>query len=220
MNLDGTTLDGMTLLTVSVAGEWSPAPDMRSPLLRLDGQWVSAPPPDPTPIICLDGQWVPAPCREWHGSATAAEQFFALTIHHVPGACHWMKTQSGTTTKPVRLDLLPTDCWRPREVRVRSWVGLTDLCSYAETGTEAASPFYRPDIAGQQTFQSGVIQKFTQIDGDSYEVLLLFLARKDVRTTRFGLWYLRPELAEFLPSDLLRKMLGPGRTGHLRLENS
>ena len=77
-------------------------------------------------------------------------------------------------------------------------------------------PTDRPAISEQQTFQCGVIQKFTQVVGEPYlDLLILFLARRDVQSARNGLWHMRPELAESISSDSIRHMMTYGRTGHL-----
>ena len=54
------------------------------------------------------------------------------------------------------------------------------------------------------------------MEGEPYiELLVLFLARQDVRSARCGLWRLRRELAQSITNDSMRHMMTHGRTGHL-----
>jgi hypothetical protein len=62
------------------------------------------------------------------------------------------------------------------------------------------------------------IQQFMRFGGNALlEAMFLFLAERDVRATRLGLWRLRTELLELIPSNSIRKMLTKGKTGHLDL---
>jgi hypothetical protein len=97
-------------------------------------------------------------------------------------------------------------------VQVNYWVG----GGYALGRSALSSADYRPAISEQQTFQCGVIQKFTQVLGEPYlDLLILFLARRDVQSARNGLWHLRPDLAQSISNDSIRQMMTNGRTGHL-----
>lgn len=216
MNLDTTTLDKMTPLLISVAGQWSPAPDMRTPLNLVDGQWVPRPAPagaynwnPQIPIITVDGQELPAPCLEWHGWATAPEPFVAITFHRSSSVCRWAKSKRFAARKQVMFSLLHST--------VRSSIDF----GHAQTCSEPPSYNYRPVVQGQQTFTTGVIQPFTHVDGNpAIDVLFLFLSQRDIRLTRSGSWRLRPELLETIVDTSLRKMLTMRRTGYLNLESS
>jgi hypothetical protein len=165
-----------------------------------------------TPLpISVEGQWPPGLNRHWQGWAIAPEPFVALVFLCAPGACKWIKSQRGETTREVRLTLCPYDEVE-KDVQVNFSVG----GGYALGRSQVPSAEYRPEISGQQMFQSGVIQKFTQVVGDPYvDLLILFLARRDVHSARNGLWHLRPEIAESISSDSIRHMMTYGRTGHL-----
>ena len=162
-------------------------------------------------LISVGGQWSPGLNRDWQGWAIAPEPFVAVVFLCDPRVCKWIKSHRGEATREVRLALLPYD--EPgKNVQVNFSVGR----GYALGRSEVPSATYRPVISVQQTFQSGVIQKVTQIVGDPYvDLLVLFLARRDVHSARNGLWHLRPEIAESISSDSIRHMMTYGRTGKL-----
>jgi hypothetical protein len=162
-------------------------------------------------LISVEGQWSPALDRDWRGLANAPEPFVALVFLCVRGACKWIKSQKGEATRELRLSLIPYD-ESGKDVQVNFSVGR----GYALGRLEVPSAAYQPEISGEQTFQSGVVQKFTQVVGDpSLDLLILFLARRDVHSARNGLWHLRPEIAESINSDSIRNMMTYGRTGNL-----
>jgi hypothetical protein len=162
-------------------------------------------------LITIERQWSPGLKRDWHGLASALEPFVALVFLSTPSGCKWAKSQRGEATGEVRLGLGPYD-ESEKDVQVYFSVGR----GYLIGRSEVPSPAYRPVISEQQTFQSGVITKFTQIVGDPYlDLLILFLARRDVHSARNGLWHLRRELADSISSDSIRQMMTYGRAGQL-----
>jgi hypothetical protein len=162
-------------------------------------------------LISVEGQWSPGLIRDWHGQASAHEPFVALVFLSAPSGCKWAKSQRGEATRELRLALFPYD-EMGKDVQVNFSVGR----GYLFARSELPSSDHRPVISGKQTFQSGVIKKFTQVVGDPYlDLLILFLARQDVRSARNGLWHLRPALADSISSDSIRQMMTYGRTGHL-----
>jgi hypothetical protein len=162
-------------------------------------------------LITIEGQWSPGLKRDWDGLASAPEPFVALVFLSTPSGCKWAKSQRGEATREVRLALFPYD-ELGKDVQVNFSVGR----GYLLARSELPSPAYRPVMCGQQTFQCGLIKTFTQLVGDPYlDLLILFLARQDVRSARNGLWHLRPALADSISSDSIRQMMTYGRTGHL-----
>ena len=162
-------------------------------------------------LVSVKGQWSPGLNRDWHGLASAPEPFVALVFLCAPRGCKWAKSQRGELPREVRLALIPYD-ESGKDVQVNFSVG----GGYAVGRSEVPSATYRPVISVEQTFQSGVIQKFTQVVGEPYlDLLILFLASRDVHSARNRLWHLRPELAESISSDSIRHMMTYGRTGHL-----
>jgi hypothetical protein len=162
-------------------------------------------------LISVEGHWSPGLIRDWHGLASAPEPFVALIFLCAPSGCKWAKSQRGEATREKRLALFPYD-----ELGKDVQVNFSVERGYLLARSELPSSDYRPVISGKQTFQSGVITKFTQIVGDPYlDLLILFLARRDVHSARNGLWHLRRELADSISSDSIRQMMTYGRTGHL-----
>jgi hypothetical protein len=162
-------------------------------------------------LISVKGQWSPGLARDWCGWASASEPLVALVFVCSSGGCGWIKSERGDATIQVRLALFP-DVGPGRDVSASFSVGRGNAIGRSTV----PSAVYRPVVPEQQTFQSGVIQKFTQVIGDpSLDLLILFLARRDVRSARNGLWHLRPELAESISSEPIRRMMTYGRTGHL-----
>jgi hypothetical protein len=162
-------------------------------------------------LITVEGQWSPGPTRDWHGLASAPEPFVALIFLCAPSGCKWAKSQRGEATREVRLALFPYD-ELGKDVQVDLSVGR----GYLLARSELPSPAYRPVISGQKTFQCGVINRFMQAVGDPYlDLLILFLAKRDVHSARTGLWHLRPAIADSISSDSIRHMMTYGRTGHL-----
>jgi hypothetical protein len=162
-------------------------------------------------LISVQGQWSPGVNRDWRGLAHASEPFVALAFLCAPRVCKWVKSQRGESPRGISLALFPYD-EAGKDVQVNYWVA----GGYALGRSALPSTDYRPTISEQQTFQCGVIQKFTQVVGEPYlDLLILFLARRDVQSARNGLWRMRPELAESISSDSIRHMMTYGRTGHL-----
>jgi hypothetical protein len=160
-------------------------------------------------LISVQGQWCPGPNRQWRRWANSAEPFVAITYLSTPAECIWSKSARGESPIEVRLMLGPYD-EQGRDVQVYFSVG----GGYRRSRSLVSSPSYRPDIVSNGEFRCGVIQKFTQIEGEpGIELLILFLARQDVRSARCGLWKLRRELAESITNDSIRRMMTYGRTG-------
>jgi hypothetical protein len=165
-----------------------------------------------TPLqVSVEGEWSPAPHRDWRGRANASEPLVALVFISGQGFCKWTKSERGEAIVEVSFALFPYD-EQGKEVQVNFSVG----SAYALGRSAVPSASYRPSIPEQQSFQCGSIQKFTQVFGDpNLDLLILFFARRNVRSTRNGLWQLRPEFAEFISSDSIRRMMTYGRTGTL-----
>jgi len=225
MHLDTSIIGRLTPLDVTIEGAWSPAPDTVTSLMLVDGRWE----PDPsrrvmqsqmidgqwidTPallapgIICVAGQYTLASCREWYGRATAAEPFVAMTFHRTPAGCTWVKSTRSYESRYVRL-------WLTAGNEISVMTDIQHGLSYSQTLLN--SPYDRPNISGSQSFRAGVTRRFTRIDGEPpLEVHFLFLARRDVRVTRSGLWRLRPEHLDAIADPAIRRMVGDGRAGNL-----
>lgn len=161
-------------------------------------------------LISVQGQWSTGPSRDWLGWAQATEPFVALAFLRTPEICRWARSERAVDSAEVRLALFPYD-EEGKDVQVNFSVG--SGCVIRRAKAPAAS--YQPDISERHSFQSGVIQRFTQIAVDPWhELFILFLARQDVRSARNGLWHLRKELAESIVCQPIRRMMTYGRRGY------
>jgi hypothetical protein len=160
-------------------------------------------------LVSVQGQWSPGPNREWRGLANAAEPFVAIVFLSSPSGCIWGKSERGETPREIRLSLFRYDR-QGTDVQVNFSVGGGGrLCR-----TRVPSPSYRPDIFPEREFPCGVIHTFTQVEGEpGIKLLVLFIARRDVRSARCGLWRVRRHLAESITNDSLLRMMTYGRTG-------
>jgi hypothetical protein len=167
-------------------------------------------------LISVEGQWSHGRVRDWCGWANATEPFVAMTFLSTPTACNWSKSERGGTPRKIRILLGHYD-EQGRDVQVNFSVA----GGYQLGRSRVHSPSYRPDVLSNREFPCGVIQKFAQVEGEPcIELLVLFLARRDVRSARCGLWRLRQELAESIADDPLRQMMTCGRTGQLLVGSS
>jgi hypothetical protein len=162
-------------------------------------------------LISIEGQWSSGPNRDWRGWATATEPLVAITFLSTPTDCNWSRSARAEMPCEVRLTLGRFDK-QGREVQVNFSVA----GGYQIGRSRVPSPSYQPDILSQHQFSTGVIQTFAKVEGEpDMELLVLFLARQDVRWGRCRLWRLRRELAESITNDSMRALMTYGRTGHL-----
>jgi hypothetical protein len=175
-----------------------------------------------TPLrISVEGQWHAGRERNWYGRAHAEEPFVAVTFLCTGTACTWSKSTRRTWSKStdakeraVRIYLGHYD-GIGRDVRVNFCVG-EQGGGHVFGRTLVGSAHYQPAVSSKQDFRAGQIHKFAHVEGEpDIDLLILFLARQDVRSARCGLWLLRRHLADAVIDDSIRRMLTYGRTGHL-----
>jgi hypothetical protein len=162
-----------------------------------------------TPVpVAVAGQWSALPKRSWQGLITAAEPVVAVVFLATGGAWGWSKSARQNVTE-AQLSLLPYDDMGT-DVQVTFAVGQ----GYQRGRCTVASATYRPSVPSRREFGCGVVERFACLDGDPpVALLVLFLARRDVRSARNGLWHLRGDLADGITDERLRRMLTYGRTG-------
>jgi hypothetical protein len=135
-------------------------------------------------LISVKGQWSPGLARDWCGWASASEPLVALVFVCSSGGCGWIKSERGDATIQVRLALFP-DVGPGRDVSASFSVGRGNAIGRSTV----PSAVYRPVVPEQQTFQSGVIQKFTQVIGDLPSIYSFFSWQDgtcDRRGTAYG----------------------------------
>jgi hypothetical protein len=186
---------------------------------------TSSPPPKREPIkemidgltipgvarapVVISGEWLPAPKRDWRGVASASEPIVAVSFlrwgHHI----EWCLSERPTGNESeVRLALFPYDrdgC----DVQVNTFLGgggqrWRSLVSSAQ---------YRPTIPLSTSLETGRVLSLSRIEGNPcVEFFGLFLAKRDTKGGRNGIWHIRPCFREGLP-PALSQVLTFGRTG-------
>lgn len=165
----------------------------------------------------LSGSWVPInwPNRRWSGSIEATHEFATLLVVATSDLVRWAKSEvGGTHGLPITLDVHPLREGDP-EAQIMfvvdgGWV----------TAFKAAlpSPSYLPAVTLPSSPQAGVLHTiFTASTAPPASFGLLFLARRDVRVGRTGIWRSRTDLIGLLPTLLFPAFQG-GRQGSFMLE--
>jgi hypothetical protein len=164
-----------------------------------------------TPLpVTVEGQWLPPPKRDWQGQITAAEPVVAVLFLCVGATCRWSKSERRGDVR-VRLALFPYDD-AGDDVQLNCSVG----GGYQICRLSVRSTSYLPDLPSRREFRCGSVQKVAQVEGNpAADLLILFIARSDVRSARCGLWHLRKEFLESISDESLRGILTYGRCGRL-----
>lgn len=169
-----------------------------------------------TPLpVTVEGQWSPPPKRDWQGQITAAEPVVAVVFLCAGAICRWSRSERRNAGQ-VRVALFPYDDMGG-DVQLNYSVG----GGWQACRLSVCSASYLPDLPSHREFRCGEVQKFAQVEGNpAADLLTLFIARRDVRTARCGLWSLRRELLESISDESIRAMLTYGRSGCLNLSGN
>jgi hypothetical protein len=169
--------------------------------------------------VDLRGRWLAFPTRCWDGVATGTEPFVAIVFIREGATVWWCKSERWPAgalpaeAHEVRLNLTSYDA-SGEDVQVLWLVGGGQRRRRLRVPSS-----YRPEIPPERRFRTGVVERFatvgSEISGGLLELLVLFVARRDVRSSRNGLWRLRPKLADEVRNESLRRVLTYGRTGVL-----
>lgn len=112
-----------------------------------------------------------------------------------------------STTRSVDLALFPYDV-AGIDVQANFTIGGGQVVDRSSV----ASASYRPDFPSPRIIQGGTITHLTRIEGiPGCDLLVLLLARRDVRSARNGLWHLRDHLLPSVTDPSLRRILTYGR---------
>jgi hypothetical protein len=165
-----------------------------------------------TPLaVTLEGGWSAPPGRDWCGVATASEPLVAVAFLDCGAVVEWCKSERGSAESlEVRFALLPYDA-QGLDVQVNYAVG--------RGGRRRRSVLESFDgvsvVRDRRELRTGVIERFAEVTGEPrVELSMLFIARRDVRSARNGLWCLRNERADVTPEPF-RRILTYGRTGRV-----
>ena len=163
----------------------------------------------PLPVM-VDGQWLSPPERDWQGQITAEEPVVAVLFLVVGTACYWTRSERRGQSQ-VDLVLFPYDK-----------AGCDVQVNYSVSGgnrrcrTRVPSATYVPVLPPHHEFRCGSVQSFARVEGNpTVDLLILFLARRDVRSARCGLWHLRKGSLDSILDESLRRILTYGRRGRL-----
>lgn len=157
--------------------------------------------------VTIAGDWHISRPRDWSGVATADEPIVAVHFITSDTKTAWRKSEKTHA---------------PEGFGVRFHIGNYDeVCRHvridfgAAIASTVSSATYRPRVEGRQQVHTGETFGFTYIEGEPRaEFHLLFLARRDVRGGRKGLWQLRRALVEGF-AEPWRSILTHSRTGNV-----
>ncbi len=164
--------------------------------------------------VQISGNWAPPPKRDWRGFAIADEPIVAVTFLRCEGHIEWcLSERQNVNMIEVRLALFPYD---------KNGVDVSVNVCIGGGGRRYRSLLqsfeYRPEIPLTDSFETGHIVCISRIQSEpSIDFLGLFLARRDVKIARCGIWHLRPRLRAGVPNQL-SMVLSYGRTGRLEEE--
>jgi hypothetical protein len=167
--------------------------------------------------LALSGAWVPSvpPNRRWSGQIRATHEFATLLVVTTCDRVLWAKSEvGGAAGLPVTFDIHPL---REGDLQAQFMfiVGLGWVTAFCAA---LPSPSYLPAVNLPSAPQAAVLRTlFTASTEPPATFGLLFLARRDVRVGRTGLWRSRAEVAGFLPA-LLFPALNGGRQGSFFLD--
>jgi hypothetical protein len=158
--------------------------------------------------VSVTGQWSRLPKRDWQGSAVCAEPIVGVAILEVDSSTEWCI--SNRDDPEVRLTMGLYD-----KVGLDVQVAFSVGHGGRRWRTLVSSPTYLPSILPSFTVETGRVFTFAAVEGKPQIVLKsLFIARADVKSSRNGVWHIRPELATSLPAPF-HKILTYGRSGAL-----
>jgi hypothetical protein len=190
MNLNGKRFDALTRVPLQLQGEWFK---------------------DTRP----SSSWIPGASSgllTWRGTVECAEPLATLAFVHTATYGEWCKRKSKDTLY-VQGTISPRDFWG--EVRVCISLDRGEPWSYSSQRwghTIVAPDFLLPHIPATQTFETGQISHLMTLAGEpDLQMLILFLARTDVRLSRNGLWRIRKRLEPMI-EEPFRSWLTFGRT--------
>jgi hypothetical protein len=159
--------------------------------------------------VYISGEWAASPKLQWDGSTISDEPIVAVSFLRWEGHVEWCLSErpSGNTIQ-VRLGLTADD---------KNRLHVQVFCSFGggsrRWGMLLSSSEYTPEIPFIGYITTGRVVRIWRIEGKpSIDFLALFLARRDVKSGRAGMWHLRPRLRDGLPPQLWTP-LTYGRTG-------
>jgi len=159
--------------------------------------------------MTVAGEWLPAPKRDWRGVIQSAETVVAIAFLRVGGHTAWCKSDRGSL-HGLEVSVM-LDRYDNFGLDVSASFSIGNNGPRWRTLVESAN--YFPKIIAPKTFLTGQLIDFAKVEGNPrIDLNALFIARKDVRVGRNGLWHLRKELVEFFPESF-RKILAYGRSG-------
>jgi len=143
--------------------------------------------------VSISGAWLPLPKRDWKGHAACSEPFVGVAILESPASAEWCI--SVRDDSEVRLAIFPYD---------QDGLDVEVTFSLGQGGrrwrTWVCSPTYFPVIRSSLVIETGRVVTFCTVEGEpQIELKALFVARRDVKSRRNGVWHIRPELADSLP---------------------
>jgi hypothetical protein len=161
--------------------------------------------------VALEGCSSPFTSREWRGVALAREPLVAIAFLACGNMVEWYKSERGSAEKlEVRLALFPYGS-DGLDVQVNFSVGHGG----GRWRSIVASRECLPVIPDRREMRTGIIERFAEVAGTPrMNLAILFIARRDVRSARNGLWRVGKELAHSIPEPFQR-VLTYGRSGRI-----
>lgn len=159
--------------------------------------------------VTAAGEWMPAPKRDWRGLIQSTESVVAVSFLKAGSHVEWCKSDRGSLAGLEVTVMLGNYDNLGLDVQVNFSIG--NKGPRWRTLVESAS--YLPKLLVTRGFLTGRLVDFATVAGrPTIELSALFIARKDVKVGRNGLWHLRKELVNFSPESL-RNVLTYGRSG-------
>ena len=159
--------------------------------------------------MTVKGEWLPAPRRDWQGVIQASETLVGVSFVCIGSHTEWSKSDRGSAEGLEARVMLGNYDSLGLDVQVNFSIGNNG----PRWRTLVESANYFPQILVPKRFPTRHLISFARVEGKpDVELKALFLARRNVRVGRNGLWHLRKELVEFFPESL-RKILTYGRAG-------
>ena len=163
--------------------------------------------------LTISGNWMDSVNRDWKGEIFSSESLVAVVMLKNGNSFSWCKSDrdSGEGQK-IRLSLLSYDKTN-LEVQVNFSIGN----GHARLASFVESAQYKPRIELASEIKTGELNRFAEVAGNPNITLsVFFLAQKNVKFGRNGIWHLKPKIETSLSANF-NKILASGRSG--KIEN-
>ncbi len=148
--------------------------------------------------------------RQWRGQFEASEPIVALALTVVGSSVCWTRTSHrGTASLKTSILFAPYD---EHGLDIQVSFSILDAGTVSRLVVDSLQTLPCPNL---KTFSTGELVQIAVIDSEPVcELKALFLARRDVRSVRNGVWHAHGDVAASV-GDPWHKILTYGRTGTL-----